>query len=847
MGNKSHEQNTKLYRWFEYKSYNMNNSKSNNHPNSLQNKGYLVPLSLERCANLEKQLNLNNEGLSTKYFFKYDYNDKLLTVKKNEHFVKRLKSPVISNNYIYKIKRYKRFSKNCFRVLKSNFSNYLNDLRVFYYSDIFNEFALDTEDKSVLKFTNHVTVMHKNLIAILQEHLILHLKNFHGLGQKDENIFNFGKLKQILTKDFKHYKNKILSMYPGYFLKDISKENFKFNIMKMMTEEGELFYLINDIYSKSMTKDINEDDVYLLFYLLCFQYSFDIKCNNKEILTCYKTIDDKIKVENLKKGNFLINSEFMSVSRDKNIFNINSNEDNDESPKQTIIEIEFEKPTFLNWYLTFKALDTENFSQYPIEHEILVQPNTLFEIMDTKVLPNNNLYIKLYRRANSFSDSSEIISVPKSMKINLGIYNDIGNDIKEKYPDLNPENVVSLTINSIDELMGNKENIGEMTNLRVLVAKDIGLCDNHVEELVPSLKNLNFLNYINVSLNNLTYKTLEYLEKITSTFIFLEHIFLDQNSFGDEGIIALCRGLGNIDNLKTVSVFSNHIHTEGIDKLSNEIKHYRNLYQLNLSTNYIFYEEIDELVSSIKFMNNLIELNLSNNQISSEGLCYIGEILPKTIQKLNFSENEIYQEGFSEFGTYLYKIPNLMSLIIYGNWVGPSGLNSLLDGFEFCPNLNYLDIGFTRIEDCDLLIFYKKLRKIKQIKQINFKENKLTDGCILFLAQCIDLLTNLEMIDISWNPIEGTYFVELFGILSKLDNLRCINISGTLYSNDVNDGKLAQNLENVETLLKILNQKFNTTVNNDDFWKYEKGVFKRKEKLMSKELFVKKYLIDNEI
>ena len=86
----------------------------------------------------------------------------------------------------------------------------------------------------------------------------------------------------------------------------------------------------------------------------------------------------------------------------------------------------------------------------------------------------------------------------------------------------------------------------------------------------------------------------------------------------------------------------NQIKTDGIEKLSNELKRYKNLFYLNLSINYLFFEEIDDFVYAIKYMNNLIELNVSNNQISSEGISMIGEILPKTIQKLNHRDFLIF-------------------------------------------------------------------------------------------------------------------------------------------------------------------------------------------------------------
>jgi hypothetical protein len=247
-------------------------------------------------------------------------------------------------------------------------------------------------------------------------------------------------------------------------------------------------------------------------------------------------------------------------------------------------------------------------------------------------------------------------------------------------------------------------------------------------------------------------------------------------------------------------------------------------------------------------MNNLIELNLSNNQISSEGLCFIGEILPKTIQKLNFSENEIYQDGFCEFGSYLCRMPNLISLIIYGNRNGPSGISSLLDGFEYCPLLDYLDFGCTRIEDCDVVLILKKIRKIKNIKSLIIKENYLTDDSVFFLLQCINILTKLEMLDISWNTLEGVNLVELFGLLTKNERFRLLNIEGNPCESKV-DIKSLLDILNKNCLIqkKEQNDNINDINNNDDYlWKYENGKFIKKNKYYSQEKFVNNYLSDSE-
>ena len=826
MGNNQSEINSVPNRWFKYKSYpQKSNIKDNNdsyYNNLIINKGYLIPLTIEKSNYLEKQLNLNNEGLSTKYFFKYDYKDKFITVTKDENIFKRLKIPINHSNNIYKIKRLKRFSKNTFRLINSNNINCIKELRILYYKNIFKDINVDTNDKFIIKFINHVGLMHKDLCDYIQQNLRKFLIEFYNL---DKDEFNFEKMKHILINNLKKNKNKKLEPYNKFFLYDLTKDNFEKNIIRMIIEEGDLIDLINKIYNKKL------EDPYLLFYILCLQFSFDNICNSKEIITCYKAVDKDFIKEEFIPGNLLMNFEYMSVSKDKNILNINSNK-SDDNFEQNIIEIEIEKPCFKNWYLSFKALDTENISQYPIEKEIIIQPYSLFEVKEVIKLANNNLYIKLKMKSNLLSNLSNYDYIPKQFQQNLGLIIVKEENILESYLNINFDNIVSITFKSQNNLIKNKEYLGKMKNLKYLDINNLNLVDKNIKDLIPFIKDLNFLNYINISLNNLSHFSLEYLENIFSEFPYIEHLILDQNSFGNEGIISLSKGLKTIDgaNIKSLSLFYNQIKSEGIDALSLELKKYKNLYYLNLSTNFIFYEEIDELVYAIKNLNNLIELNLSNNQISSEGLSYIGEILPKTIQKLNFSENEIYQDGFYDFGNYLKRMPNLMSLIIYGNRNGPSGIDSLLDGFENCIYLNYLDFGCTRIEDCDIVLILKKIRKIKNIKFFSIKENNLTDDSIYFLNQCIHSLTELEILDISWNAIEGANLPELFGILKKIKNFKCINIEG----NSENEKNLINNL------LDILNQ----GNQKEKKWNYNKGKFTKNEKFITDEEYINKYISD---
>lgn len=168
-------------------------------------------------------------------------------------------------------------------------------------------------------------------------------------------------------------------------------------------------------------------------------------------------------------------------------------------------------------------------------------------------------------------------------------------------------------------------------------------------------------------MNNLEYESMFSLENIMDLIPFLEYINLNQNNLGDKGTDYFTKGLTHIRDLRSLNFIYNQVKCNSIEKLSLELVKYENLKMINFSNNYIYNDEMDNLVWAIGKMNNLTYLNLSNNQIGSEGIALLGEILPKSIQRLNFSENEITEDGFMYFSKFMNRIPYLKAFVIYGN------------------------------------------------------------------------------------------------------------------------------------------------------------------------------------
>ena len=103
--------------------------------------------------------------------------------------------------------------------------------------------------------------------------------------------------------------------------------------------------------------------------------------------------------------------------------------------------------------------------------------------------------------------------------------------------------------------------------------------------------------------------------------------------------------------------------------------------------------------------------------------------------------------------------------------------------------------------------------------------------------QCINILRDLEILDISWNSLEGANLDQFFVLLSKFAKLRIINIEGNpCESQDKN------------ALVDILN-KNNTkeNIDKDLLWKYEKGKFTKKCKLYNNEDFINKYFYKDKL
>ena len=719
-----------------------------------------TPIPLSQASIIEEDL---SKFIETKSLNKLNKEIKFDLKKKtysNGHLIAfRVSAPIIKE----KIYRKNRLNRNCFQNIPLNRLNILEEFQIFYFDDIFSHFDIDINNEFIVKFTNHISLLNNHIISIFKNNLISHLINEHNLNQEK---FTFIKLRNIISKDFTECKNPILSYYTSYYVRNLTEESFQEIISEILSEEGDIYNLINQIITQ---KQINN---YILFYLLCLIYVYDTEANQKEITRTYKSIDS-FNPNIFFEGNIISNYEYMTTTKDEQYI-INSN---------NIIEISFEEIKNKNWYLSFKALDLEYFTAYKSADEVIIQPNCVFEVRKINKISDDKYYIKILLKSNLLNDCINM-NISTRTLINLGVCNFMENNLFQMDNELKLNNIISLTITNKKDLMDNKMYIGCMKNLRVLDLRNIELNDEDMIEVIPYFTNLTFLSYLNLELNNLESKSMEILSNIMDMMPYLEYLNINQNNLRDEGIDELTKGIKKIKNLRGISLIYNKIKSKGIEKLSSQLSLFSKMKIINFSTNYIYEEEMDNLIFSISKMEHLINLNLSNNQISSTGLAILGEILPNSIQRLDFSENEITQEGFMEFSINLKRIPNLKSFIIYGNKNGTSGFSSLIEGFKYTPLLEELNFGCNLLSDADILLFFQNISYFKNLVFLNFRENNISSDGILFFNSGINCLKRLNFLDLSWNSIGNEYIFSLIDAIKILPDIEYFNIEENNISNE---------------------------------------------------------------
>ncbi len=698
---------------------------------------FYIPFSIFDCENMEfNYINETNDSNNTKLIFYEELNE-------------------VSN---------KVFRMNRFNISQNSFDNFVSfeDINLFYYNSLFNNWDVNEND-FLKRFIYHIRFMDD-----------FSIENYSYYLLNKENNFSFEDLKKFLNKEFS--TDDRLKPYITNYL-DLMNENNIFEILtKIITDEGELYNYI-----------INKEKNNLVIFTLLFYFIIDLISNLSNLLECnlYAYMFDTNDIFDNKiftPGNLITNKNFISVTKNKQFFN-----------KKNHIEITIDKNINKEnkfFYLNSKIIDISILSLFKKEGEVIIEPNSIFEIEGLeKNLENNTFKLKLKLlidfKGKYLLDSS------------------ISENIKKKFG----QNIIYFTGISYYNILNRISEINQIKNIISLDFSNCGLNDNELSNLTPYICNFTFLQNLDLSENNLTDISLENLSNIFSFIQYLDSLNLSHNNFSDSGIKILSENIYLLKYLINLNLISIHLSHKGIKSLSKNIFQLKKIKRLNISYNSIS-TGIDLFSYYISNITNLSYLNLAKNNILDENIYYLTEkfqYLPK-LTYINLSENYIKSDGMKSIFDNLTYLKELRYLILYGNKIGIEGAKSLSEHYINIPNIKVINLGFNIITDEQLMTLSNNIHFIKNIETLIFRENAIsTNGINDFLTKLSQICFNIKEIDFSWNKITEECFDSLIEFNKSNKYLNRINLNNNNIKN-MNCLQFLVNLQNINLKWTLLNK-----------------------------------------
>ena len=234
------------------------------------------------------------------------------------------------------------------------------------------------------------------------------------------------------------------------------------------------------------------------------------------------------------------------------------------------------------------------------------------------------------------------------------------------------------------------------------------------------------LKRLNLSCNELG----KYFETPNSvlTISTLEFLNISLNNISSKGASSLAKSLETMTSLKELNLRSN-VGTEGCVLLSSPIKKMKMLTTLDIGYN--IESDLTPLILSLYSLPSLTSLNMSCNERMSDIHALRGL---SNLLSLNISDNNLGEEGATDLSLPLSNMTRLTSLDLTSNVIFDNGLISLLETISSLERLETI-----RLACCGL-----------------------TNESAISLGNHFQLMTSLQMLDLSNNKIKksGYDFLE---------------------------------------------------------------------------------------
>lgn len=333
------------------------------------------------------------------------------------------------------------------------------------------------------------------------------------------------------------------------------------------------------------------------------------------------------------------------------------------------------------------------------------------------------------------------------------------------------------------------------------------LNDNHVEQIIKSLKTNRSLKELHLTNNNITSKGALYIAdflKLSS----LSTISLIYNKIGNEGIKLLSESISENDNLKKFLISGNDFNFLGVKDLVSNLSKNNVLECLNIGNNYLGDIGAQYIVELLRVNQSIKHIYLHNNNIGDTGVMYLSEVLKKSkIRQLSLVDNNIGDIGLQYLTDSLIQNNELSELYLSYNHFGMIGISKLSEALIKNNSLKRLTLTHCKLGSSHIKSLFQALTVNNSLNVLNLSYNDFgSSGSFKNFPQF-----NLQKFKIDGCNIDNNDIQDL--CLSLKNNKSLTSLS--IHNNNIGDNGALHLSEVVDnTFLKKLN------VSNNEISKY---------------------------
>ena len=261
--------------------------------------------------------------------------------------------------------------------------------------------------------------------------------------------------------------------------------------------------------------------------------------------------------------------------------------------------------------------------------------------------------------------------------------------------------------------------------------------------LTPVICKLKKLKSLNLSSNEIG----EYFETQHSPVFqipTLEFLDISLNNITSKGASSLAKSLETMTLLKQLSLRSNEIGTEGCVILSSPIKKMKRLTTLDIGYN--IESDLTPLILSLSSLPSLTSLDMSCNERMSD-IQALGGL--SNLLCLNISDNNLGEAGATDLSSQLSKMTRLTSLDLTSNVIFDNGLNSLLGTLSSLVHLENIRLGCNGLGNESAIVLGNHFQSLTSLQILDLSNNNIKKRGFDFLKSklcqqecCLQVINN---------------------------------------------------------------------------------------------------------